>query len=104
MKKILYKTTTILLLLASITACHTQRHFTTEKAEYNYKASTKVHKGTSHFFIAGLGQTDKIDAISICGKEENILAVESQQTFINGLIRLVTFSIYSPREYIVYCK
>lgn len=103
MKNLLFKISIISLTLSSITACQTQRHYTTDKSQYEYK-SGDIHKGTSNFFIGGIGQTDKIDAIDICGKEENIQAVESKLTFLNGLIGAVTLTIYSPREYTVYCK
>lgn len=104
MKNLLLKISIICLTLGLTTACHTQRHYTGNEAQYQYKSGNIIHKGTSHFFIAGIGQTDKIDAIAICGTEENIQAVESKTTFLNGLIGAVTLSIYTPREYTVYCK
>lgn len=90
-------------MLGFVTACHTQRHFTNDKARYDYKLGT-VHKGTSSFFIGGIGQTDRVDAVKLCGSEENIQAVETKTTFLDGLIGLVTLTIYTPREYTVYCK
>lgn len=90
-------------IITMVTACQTQRTFLNSKAEYEYKNGTS-QTGTSQFFIGGVGQTDKIDAVKICGKEENIQAVESSLPFLYGLVGGVTLGIYAPREYTVYCK
>ncbi len=103
MKNLLLKISVLSLLLGFMTACHTQRHFTNDKARYEYKSAT-IHKGRSDFFIGGIGQTDTINAVEICGKEENIQAVETKLPFLHGLIGVLTLSIYTPREYSVYCK
>ena len=57
----------------------------------------------SHFFISGLGQYEVIDAVAICGSAEKVGKVETQVTFLNGLIAAVTFGIYTPYQYRVYC-
>lgn len=59
---------------------------------------------SQHFFISGLGQEKITDAADVCGGVENIVKVESQHTFINGLLGFVTFGIYTPRDAKVYCK
>ena len=56
------------------------------------------------FFISGLGQEQITDAAAVCGGSENIIKVETQYTFINGLLGLVTFGIYTPRDAKVFCK
>ena len=93
----------IFTLCVFVASCSTQRHFTNKSAQNNYKTG-KIVKGESTFFVSGLGQTDKIDAVAACGTETNINAVESKQSFINILLHIVTLSIYSPREYTIYCK
>jgi hypothetical protein len=103
MKNLILRISLISLVFGAVTACHTQRIYTNDKAQYEYKAGT-VHKGTSSFFVGGIGQTDKIDAVKICGKEENIQAVESTLPFLDGFIGAITLGIYTPREYTVYCK
>ena len=102
MKNSIFKISIICLIVSAITACHTQRIYTNDKSPYAYKSGTK-HQGISNFFIGGIGQTDKIDAVKICGSEENIQAVESKLPFLYGLVGTLTLSIYSPREYTVYC-
>jgi len=59
---------------------------------------------SQHFFISGIGQEKITNAAEICGGAENIVKVESQMTFINGLLGLITFGIYTPRDAKVYCK
>jgi len=103
MRNLVLRISIISLMIVVTTACHTQRIYTNDKATYDYKTGSK-HKGTSHFFIGGIGQKDKIDAVKICGSEENIQAVESRLPFLYGLVGTLTLSIYSPREYTVYCK
>lgn len=103
MKNIFLKIGVLTVLLGLITACHTQVHFMNNKAQEQYKSGS-IHKGKSNFFIGGLGQTDKINAVEICGKESNIQAVETRLPFVYGLIGALTLSIYTPREYTVYCK
>ena len=57
-----------------------------------------------HFFIAGLGQEKVLDAAEICGGVDKVVKVESQLTFINGLLGLITLGIYTPRDAKIYCK
>lgn len=57
-----------------------------------------------HFFIAGLGQEKVLDAAEICGGVDKVVKVEAQQTFVNGLLGLITLGIYTPRDVKVYCK
>ena len=80
MKKILSKISILVVILASLASCHTQRSLVSDANHYNYN-SENGNKGTSHFFISGLGQTDKIDAVEICSGEKNIKSVESKMTF-----------------------
>ena len=56
------------------------------------------------FFIGGIGQEQSVDAARVCGGVENIIKVETQTTFMNGLLGFLTFGIYTPREAKVYCK
>ena len=59
---------------------------------------------SQHFFIAGIGQEKITNAAQVCGGVDKIIKVESQQTFLNGLLGLITFGIYTPRDAKVYCK
>ena len=37
-----------------------------------------------------------VDAAKICGGAENVVKTETQQTFVNGLLGLLTQAIYTP--------
>lgn len=56
------------------------------------------------FFINGLGQEKITNAAAICDGAENVIKVEAQETFMNGLLGAITFGIYTPRDAKVYCK
>lgn len=55
------------------------------------------------FFISGLGQTQEIDAAEICDGAENVGRVETQMSFMNGLLGALSSGIYTPRQATVYC-
>ena len=46
-------------------------------------------KGNHHpsFLHSGIGQKKTVDAAKICGGAENVVKTETQQTFVNGLLR-----------------
>jgi hypothetical protein len=56
------------------------------------------------FFISGLGQEQVTDAAKVCGGAENVIKVEAQHNFVNGLLGWITFGIYTPRDEKVYCS
>ena len=39
-----------------------------------------------------------------CGRAENVVKTETQQTFVNGLFGFITLGIYTPLEARVYCS
>ncbi|TMP25129.1 lipoprotein bor [Pseudoalteromonas rubra] len=73
-------------------------------AANNTDTKTPTVQHSQHFFISGLGQEEITNASEICGGAENIVKVEAQHTFINGLLGAITFGIYTPRDAKVYCK
>ena len=64
---------------------------------------TATYDSPQHYFIGGLGQQKNIDPVAICGEAEKVARVETQTTFLNGLIANVTFGIYTPQQARVYC-
>ena len=56
------------------------------------------------FFIHGLGQEKTLDAAQICGGQEKVVKVQSEQTLLNGLLAAITLGIYTPRQARVYCS
>ncbi len=62
-----------------------------------------TYEGTTHFILGGLGQSKEINPKDVCGKKE-VIGVETHYSFIQGLITGITYGIYSPRGYSIYCK
>ena len=58
----------------------------------------------STFYLLGVNQTDMIDPVAVCGGADKVSKVETEITFMNGLLTGVTLGIYAPRQYRVYCK
>ncbi|HAF5791584.1 TPA: lipoprotein bor [Salmonella enterica] len=94
MKKMLSTVALVML----ITGC-AQQTFTVEKKPTVSPKEVITH----HFFISGLGQKKTVDAAAVCGGAENVVKTETQQTFVNGLLGVVTLGIYTPLEARVYC-
>jgi len=89
----------IILTVIALTGCATQT--------YNINGDTTAlptQEKSQAFFLQGIGQQKNMNAADICGGAENIIKVESEETFINILLRVVTFGIYTPRTARVYCK
>ncbi|MCP4354236.1 MAG: lipoprotein bor [Proteobacteria bacterium] len=61
-------------------------------------------KETHNFFIHGIAQGRAINLAKTCGGIHNVAKVESQMTFLNGLLSIITLGIYTPRDARVYCR
>lgn len=62
-----------------------------------------TYEGRQDFFIYGLAQMKVASAKEVCGKFP-ILFIETEDTFIDGLITFFTFGFYTPRTVKIYCK
>ena len=56
------------------------------------------------YFIHGIGQRKNIDAAAICGGADNVVRTETQWTFLNIVVGIITAGIYTPRQARVYCE
>lgn len=65
-------------------------------------ASPKVDEMQS-FFVYGLGQEQTVNAAEVCGGASRVASVQVQQTFLNGVLSMLTFGIYTPRQARVTC-
>ena len=54
------------------------------------------------FFLGGVVGEIDVDAKKICGSR-NIKQVQTQNTFVDSLLSIVTISIYSPRTVKIWC-
>src|SRR4051812_11391676 len=56
-----------------------------------------------HEIVLGLVEiSDPVDAAKIC--PQGVSVVQNTQTFVDGLIKSITFNIYSPLSITTYCK
>lgn len=85
------------ILLAS---CTTQTYIVSDQVG----ASVPSHDKMQHFFAQGIVQQQEVDAQSICNGSNNVTKIQTQQTFLNGLLNVLTQGIYTPRDMRVYCK
>jgi hypothetical protein len=94
MKKAMFIFATLLIL----SSCCRQRFLIDDNAK-----TIPTYTGTSHFIFWGLGQEEKIDPKEVCdsGKISN---VETHLSFLNGLLSGITYGIYSPRNYEIFCE
>jgi len=92
------KTLTIMALLA-ISGCATQTYHINPG-----NSSTPTADKMQNFFISGLGQEQEMDAASICGGADKVIKVASKHEFVDGLLGVLTFGLYTPRHAKVYCK
>lgn len=82
-----------------IVGCSTQRFVLNE----NQQSSVPTYEGTHHFLFWGLGQTKELIPEDVCGNR-GVAAVESSTSVVNILLSSITYGIYSPRAYAVYCN
>lgn len=88
---------TILVLASIISGC------------YHATVNTGVAPGTrlieqqwAKSFVFGLVPPDALDAMAQCGNQ-GVARVETQISFLNGLVSILTFSIFTPMEITVTC-
>ena len=55
------------------------------------------------FYISGIAQKQSINAARVCGGVRKVAKVETQLSFVDGLLGAVTLGIFTPRTAKVYC-
>lgn len=89
----------MLLVISALSGCAKQT-FTMKEESVAGKAESQTH----HFILSGIGQEKTINAAKVCGDEKKVLATETRVSFWNGVLRTVTWGIYTPQEASVYCE
>lgn len=82
----------------ALTGCVTQT--------FKLQGATKTmpsYEGTSHFVFWGIGQEKVLDPKEVC-REKNVSQVQTSYSFVDGLLSGLTWGIYSPRSYAIYCE
>ena len=96
MKKFLMASAIVL----ALTGCQTQQFTITGSTV----PTVPAYEGTSTFIFWGLGQTKVMDPKEICANRGGVRSVETRHTFIDGVANALTWGIYAPRGYAIYCN
>lgn len=91
----------LLMAVATLTGCATQTYHISPNAP---QSAEPTKESMQTFFVGGLGQEQSIDANAFCGGADNVARVQTQQSFLNGVLGYVSMGIYTPRQVKVYCK
>lgn len=98
----------LLLILLTLVSCKTQR-FVSDASFKSTASTTSVevppnYSEWNHFIFWGIGQTKVVDPVDLCKNKSGVAYIEAKETFTSGLVTNLTFGIYSPRVYNIYCK
>ena len=66
-------------------------------------SSQPSYEESKSFYLGGLVGEQRVNVSEICGDKE-VTQMQSQQTFINGFLGLITLGIYAPHTVKVWCK
>lgn len=92
-----------LALIASVavlsTGCATHNFVLSNQAQ-----ATPSYDKMQTFFISGLGQEQEVNAAQVCNGADKVAKVQTQTTFLNGVLGNLSQGIYTPRQVRVYCK
>jgi hypothetical protein len=89
------------LVMVLLVGCSTQQFGVNGRVD---EADVANVRDSNDFFVYGIGQSRFVDAAKICGSADKVLQVQAKQTFLNGFLGAISFGIYTPREYSIYCK
>ena len=66
-------------------------------------ASEPTYQKTKNYFFWGLKGEHTIDVQEVCAGK-SVDQIQSQYTFVNGLLGAITLGIYAPKTAKVWCK
>ncbi|KXZ27304.1 hypothetical protein AYB34_08475 [Leptospira sp. ZV016] len=70
--------------------------------EHDRPGMVPAYEKRHHFVLFGVGQTKEISASQICDSRP-VAKIESSFTFVDILLSMLTWGIYTPRTIEVYC-
>ena len=88
-----------LLLLAAAVLCAGCYHVTVITGAP--AATTTIDKQWQNSFVYGLVPPPEVNARETCG--QGVSKVETERTFLNGLVGAITYNIYTPMRVTVTC-
>jgi len=90
----------ILLIAGILTSCST----VTLRPEGTAKlGSEPTWSQSNNYFLWGLIGDHRVDTERVCG-ERGVRQMQAQDTFVDGLLALITLGIYAPRTSKVWCN
>lgn len=93
-------TSSLVVLTLATTGCYS----VTSRPDGGFKVATKPDfEQRQDFFLWGLVGESHIDVQSVCANGK-ATQMQSQLTFVDGLLGLVTLGIYAPQSARVWCK
>ncbi len=87
-------------LLALVGGCSTVTIATDSDSKLS---SSPDYQKRKNFFFWGLMNEHSVDVNAVC-EGERPLQMQSQQTFVDGVLGVVTLGIYAPRSAKVWCS
>lgn len=73
-------------------------------ASENDRSQTPLVSSSNDFFLGGVFQSGIIDAAGVCGGRSKVAQVATVTSVQNILLTWITFGLYTPRSYEVYCR
>lgn len=86
-------------LLIASSGCST---ITIHPQQTHRQLTPPTYQSTEHFLFWGLEGETRVDVQEICG-ERDVVQMQTQLTFTNGLLTVLTLGIYSPHSVKVWC-
>ncbi|MFP6807203.1 MAG: Bor family protein [Pseudomonadales bacterium] len=90
----------ILAVVSMLGACST---VTIQPDPIAKQISEPSYEDSKPFFLWGLVGEERVDVQQIC-EDNSVIQMQSQQTFQDGLLSLVTLGIFSPHTVKVWCE
>lgn len=90
----------ILGLVAWMSGCST---VTIQPEGYRKLVSTPTFEESRPFYFWGLAGEQQVDVNKVCN-DKSVKQMQSQQTFVDGLLTFVTLGIYAPHSVKVWCE
>lgn len=94
------KKTLMLVGLLGVSACST---VTIHPGSDLKLATAPTHEERKNFFLWGLVGEHRVDVQQVCG-QQSVEQMQSQATFVDGLLGAVTLGIYAPHSVKVWCE
>jgi hypothetical protein len=90
----------LLVMLAALAGC---QNVTIKPSSDIVVRDTPNYQDTRNFFFWGLMGEERVNVTEVCN-DERVAQMQSQQTFVNGLLGAITLGIYAPHSVRVWCE